>query len=102
MNELKYYNCGDPEEARGFRTILATESVHPYMSAWWPAGHIIGYEHGFAHTIYNFLNAVANDTPGSPDFTEGARVSAVLDAMSKSSETGKWVSVPDVKAAVLA
>jgi len=100
MNELQYFNREDPADAQGFRTILATESIHPYMTAWWPPGHIIGYEHGFTHTIYNFLNAIANDTQPSPDFVEGARVSAVLDAMSKSAETKKWVDVPDVKIAL--
>lgn len=100
MNELQYFNREDPAEAQGFRTILVTESIHPYMTAWWPAGHIIGYEHGFTHTIYNFLNAIANDTRPSPDFIEGAKVSAVLDAMSKSAETRKWVDVPEVKIAV--
>jgi predicted dehydrogenase len=94
MNELYYFNREDPADAQGFRTILATESIHPYMQAWWPPGHIIGYEHGFTHTIYNFLNAIQNDTPASPDFVEGAKVNAVLDAMSKSAVTRKWVDVP--------
>lgn len=102
MNELQYFNCADPAEAQGFRTILATDGSHPYMSAWWPAGHIIGYEHGFTHSVYNFMNAIANDTEPSPNFIEGAKVSAVLDAMSKSAETRKWVDVPEVKVAVTA
>jgi len=96
MNELQYFNREDPAHAQGFRTILATESIHPYMNAWWPPGHIIGYEHGFTHNIYNFVNAVANDEQPSPCFIEGARVNAVLDAMTKSSETRKWVEVPEV------
>jgi predicted dehydrogenase len=96
MNELYYFNREDPPHLQGFRTILATESIHPYMQAWWPPGHIIGYEHGFTHSIYNFLNAVARDEPASPDFVEGAKVNAVLDAMSKSAETRKWTSIPEV------
>lgn len=96
MNEIAFFDRTDPAHAQGFRIIKATESIHPYMQAWWPPGHIIGYEHGHTHNIYNFINAVANDTPGSPDFVEGAKVNAVLDAMSKSSETRKWISVPPV------
>jgi hypothetical protein len=30
---------------RGFRKILVTESVHPYLRAWWSPGHVIVYEH---------------------------------------------------------
>lgn len=97
MNELYYFNREDPEGTQGFRTILATDGSHPYMRAWWPTGHIIGYEHGFTHSIYNFMNAIANDTKPSPDFVEGAKVNAVLDAMAKSSETRKWVEVPEVQ-----
>src|SRR5258706_8381406 len=49
MNELQFYSRRDPEHSRGFRTIQATESCHPYMTHWWPPGHLIGYEHGFVH-----------------------------------------------------
>jgi predicted dehydrogenase len=96
MNELQYFDRADPAHAQGFRTILATESIHPYMQAWWPPGHIIGYEHGFIHNVYNFLNAVARETAPSPDFVEAAKVNAVLDAMSKSAESRKWVAVSPV------
>ncbi|MHB9133092.1 MAG: Gfo/Idh/MocA family protein [Armatimonadota bacterium] len=96
MNELQYFDREDPGHVQGFRTILATDGSHPYMASWWPAGHIIGYEHGFTHSIYNFLNAIANDTEPSPNFVEGAKVNGILDAMEKSSETRKWVSVPEV------
>lgn len=96
MNELQYFNREDPPHAQGFRTILATEPIHPYMQAWWPPGHIIGYEHTFTHAVYNLMNAVATGTPASPDFVEGAKVNAVLDAMSKSSKSRKWEHVPAI------
>ncbi len=96
MNELQYFNREDPAHAQGFRTILATEGIHPYLQAWWPPGHIIGYEHGFTHSLYNFINAVANNTATAPDFVDGAKVNAVLDAMTKSSATRKWVDVPEI------
>ena len=94
MNELQYFNREDPPHIQGFRTILATESIHPYLHAWWPPGHIIGYEHAFTHNVYNLLQAIAHKTPAHPDFVDGARVNAVLDAMSQSAETGQWVAVP--------
>ncbi len=96
MNELQYFNREDPAHVQGFRTILATESIHPYMTAWWPPGHVIGYEHSFTHNVYNLLNAIANNTPCSPDFAEGAKVNAVLDAMSESAVSRQWANVPEV------
>jgi len=51
MNELQFYTNTDPDNAQGFRTIMATESSHPYVNHWWPPGHIIGYEHGFVHAV---------------------------------------------------
>ena len=32
--------------AQGFTKIFVTEPEHPYVAAWWPAGHMLGYEHG--------------------------------------------------------
>src|SRR5688500_1944339 len=49
MNELQFYDATRPTAEQGFSTILVTEPDHPYMAAWWPAGHPIGYEHTFTH-----------------------------------------------------
>ena len=58
MNELQYLNLADPVDEQGFRTILCTNATHPYESAWWPPGHIIGYEHEFTHAVVDFLTAM--------------------------------------------
>jgi predicted dehydrogenase len=96
MNELQYFNREDPPHIQGFRTIKVTEPIHPYLNAWWPPGHILGYEHSFTHNIYNFLNAIALDTPVHPDFIDGAKVNAVMEAMNQSAATHQYVDVPDV------
>jgi predicted dehydrogenase len=80
---------------QGFRTILVTESTHPYMNAWWPAGHIIGWEHTFIHEVRDFLVAVDSNTPAHPDFYDGLRCQQVLDAVVESAEQGKWVTIPE-------
>ena len=54
MNRLEYYNAEDPGDRRGFRSIIVTEGVHPYAGAWWPPGHILGYEHTFVNTFRGF------------------------------------------------
>ena len=53
LNELELYVEEGPNS--GFRTISVTDGKHPYVGAWWPPGHIIGYEHSFTHTVYDFL-----------------------------------------------
>jgi predicted dehydrogenase len=93
MNELQYYNASDEEGIQGFRLIQATEGVHPYMYAWWPVGHVIGYEHTFVHELYEFTEAIARDTAPSPDFTDGVKCSQVLEAVDTSIEQKQWIDV---------
>jgi len=39
MNVLELFDATEPAETAGFRRILVTEPEHPYVAAWWPAGH---------------------------------------------------------------
>lgn len=75
------------------KTILATEPVHPYVSHWWPPGHIIGYEHEFHHAVADFLAAVDSGQPIRPNFEDGLKTMKVLEAALRSAETGQTVSV---------
>lgn len=93
MNRLKFYNEMDPAGQRGFRDILVTESSHDYAGAWWPPGHIIGYEHTFTHTIADFVRAVCVGASVQPTFEDGYRNQVVLDAISTSSRERRWVDV---------
>ena len=93
MNELDVYFTNDEKRVQGFHNIMVTEPEHPYFKAWWPAGHIIGYEHTFIHTVYDLLEAVAKDKLPSPNFEDGVRNQKVLAAMEKSAATKKWVKV---------
>lgn len=93
MNELEYYSVDDEEGYRGFRTIQATHPSHPYMSAWWPAGHIIGYEHTFIHQVKDLLECIAADRMPSPNFFDGVECQRVLDAVERSIANRTWVKV---------
>jgi predicted dehydrogenase len=94
LNELEYYSRADEGEAEGFRTIMVTEGSHPYISAWWPPGHIIGWEHTFIHEVRDLLLAIEKGESVYPDFYDGLRCQQVLDAALKSAEEGTWVEVP--------
>jgi predicted dehydrogenase len=93
LNMLDYYSTKDPASAQGFRRIIATEGVHPFVGNWWPPGHMLGYEHGFTHAVYSLTQAIAQDKPCMPDFHDGAQCVAVLDAVDKSIASKGWAEV---------
>lgn len=93
MNELQFFSRSDPDHAQGFRTILATESCHPYIRHWWPPGHVIGYEHAFAHAVADFIAAIANGTPAEPNFHDGLKCIRVLEAGLRSAASGRRETV---------
>jgi len=93
MNELEVYLESDEPRVRGFHRILVTEPGHPYYKAWWPPGHIIGYEHTFTHTVYDLLEAMARERLPQPNFVDGVRNQKVLGAIEKAAATRRWVSL---------
>ena len=93
MNRLGFYNTEDPVDARGFRDIIVTEAEHPFVSSWWPAGHIIGYEHTFVHTFADFVRAVVAGESVQPTFAEGLANERVLSAVQESAKIRKWVTL---------
>ena len=93
MNELEYFNAKDAKPVQGWRTIMVTESVHPYVKAYWPPGHIIGYEHGFVNQAADLMQGLAHRTALKPDFVDGLRCQEVLDAVMESSKSKRWVKV---------
>ncbi len=94
MNELELFDATLPPLEQGFRTILVTEHDHPYLAPWWPAGHMLGYEHAFSHQTRDLVEAIATGTEPHPPFAEGLHVQRVLAAVERSSEgDGRWASV---------
>ncbi len=93
LNELMYYSRKDKEGLHGFRLIQTTEASHPYVSAWWPPGHIIGWEHTFVHQVYNLMNAMARDEMPSPNFYDGVACQQVLEAVETSCHEKQWIAV---------
>ena len=95
MNELEYWSGEDDLEVQGFRTILATEGCHPYISAWWPAGHIIGYENTFVNQFADFFKCIRDNSKAEPNFYDGWKNTQVLDAVAKSVRTLTWEKVDE-------
>lgn len=92
LNELEI--CDDLGPEGGFRRVLVTEPSHPYLEAWWPPGHVLGWEHTFVHEVADFASAIAASRQPQPSFANGAAVQAVLDAVARAAEQRAWVDVP--------
>ena len=96
MNELEYYSVDDPEGQQGFRLIQTTEEVHPFMGLpdgggrYWPAGHLIGYEHTFINTVADLLAGIAKGESPRPNFADGVKTQAVLEACENAAGAGGW------------
>jgi len=100
MNELEFYDATVPTSEQGFSRILVTEPDHPYMAAWWPPGHPIGYEHSFTHEFRDLIAAIAAGEDPTPSFADALQVQLVLDAVERSAAVSAWVPVEASLAAV--
>jgi predicted dehydrogenase len=95
MNELHVYDGTVAAADAGFRRILATEPEHPYVEAWWPPGHGLGYEHTFVHEIADFVRDIAAGRQPTPTFADGLAIQRVLAAVEQSaSRNSEWTVVP--------
>ncbi len=93
MNVLQYFDASEDATTSGFRRILVTEPEHPYLEAWWPAGHGLGYEHAFTHQVVDLVEAIAARTDPTPTFADGLQVQRVLAAVETSSDTRTWQEI---------
>ncbi|MFC7725285.1 Gfo/Idh/MocA family protein [Nocardioides sp. GCM10028917] len=94
MNVLHFFDGTEDAGTAGFRRILVTEAEHPYVGAWWPPGHVIGYEHGFIHQAVDLVRAIADGTDPTPTFADGLQVQRVLAAVETSSDNDSWQEIP--------
>jgi predicted dehydrogenase len=97
MNVLQYLNREEDPSYHGFRDIITTGATHPYAAAWWGNGHIIGYEHAFVHAMADFLIALKDNKPITPNMEDGKKIMQVLEAALKSNNEGRKVSVSEIK-----
>ena len=84
LNELEYFDGDGAPGRQGFARILVTEAGHPWVSAWWPDGHVIGWEHAFTHQFAQLLMDIRDGRPSTPSFADGLAVQRVLDAVERS------------------
>ncbi len=100
MNELQYYDATKPRGVQGWTNIICTHAGdHPYVDAWWPDAHLIGYEHGFVNMAYDILRVLAGKKPvvPLPDFEDSYQTQRVLEAALLSARNRQAVKLSDVK-----
>jgi len=84
---------GSTDGAPGFRRVLVTEPTDPWMSAWWPPGHIIGWEHTFTHQLHDLLQAIITGSAPRPSFEDGLALQRALAAVAQAAATGQRVAI---------
>ncbi len=94
LNELRVYHADG--EARGLADVLVTERSHPYGGRWWPPGHTLGWESGFAHQLEELVRRIAGagGVMAGATFADGLACAVACDALLSAAETGRRVSVP--------
>ncbi len=100
MNELEFYDATTERIVQGWTNIMVTHgSDHPYVGAWWPDAHLIGYEHGFVNQAYDILRVLAGMQPivPIPSFDDAYKTQQVLEAAMQSAKSKRWVRVSQVK-----
>ena len=99
MNELEWFdNTVDPGR-RGWTTIMCTTAgVHPYIEAYWPPGHGIGYEHQFISQAADIIADISGGCPAValPDFDDAYRTQCVLEAAIVSARQRRPVPLADI------
>ncbi|WP_153395188.1 Gfo/Idh/MocA family protein [Ornithinicoccus halotolerans] len=88
LNELRLLTAEGEQRLQGPRRVLVTEADHPYLDAWWPPGHILGWDHTFTSQAADFLRAIARGQDPAPGFEEGYAVQQVLDGIARSADAG--------------
>ena len=100
MNELEFYDATLPRAVQGWTTIMCTHAGdHPYVDAWWPDAHLIGYEHGFVNQAYDILRVLGGQKPvvPLPDFNDAYQTQRVLEAVMLSVKAKGPVKLSAVK-----
>ena len=93
MNELRVYRHSDPEDARGFRTVLVGPAHGDYGRLYSGAALAFGYNDQKMAEIHDIVRAIASNSRHEPDFRAGWRVNAVIDAVLRSCRDGRWTAV---------
>ena len=94
LNELQV--CLDG--ASSYSSVLVTEPDHPYLDAWWPTGHTLGWADTFTSQAADLVRCLAEGRAPAPSFADGLAVQRVLAAVEQSAAaSGLAVDLPETR-----
>ena len=100
MNELMWWDNTLDSSMQGWSRIMCTNpGDHPYVEAYWPPAHLIGYEHGFVSQAADIVRAIAGRKPVAPlpDFEDAWQTQRVLHAAIESARRRQPVKMSTIK-----
>jgi predicted dehydrogenase len=100
MNVLWFCDAQADARTRGWTRIMATRANdHPYAAAWWPDGHVLGYEHGFVNMAADIVRVLSGLEPELPlpDFEDAYQTQRVLEAALVSARERRAVRLKEVR-----
>lgn len=100
MNELSWWDHTLEPGLRGWSRIMCTDGeAHPYVANYWPAAHLIGYEHCFTSMCSDMLRVVGGRKPVVPlaDFEDAWQTQRVLHAAVQSAKERTPIRMSQVK-----
>jgi predicted dehydrogenase len=100
LNELDFYDLTTDAAVQGWTTIDVTRGGdgHPYVDAWWPDSHGLGYEHAFVNQASDILTVIAGGDPVVPlcDFADALITQRVLHAAIESARNRSAVALAEI------
>ena len=99
MNELEYWDQTRPDALQGWTRIMCTDPSHPYAANYWPAAHLLGYEHGFVSQAADIVKQLTGFEPEVPlpDFADAYETQRVLEAVMRCARSRRAVSMDAVR-----
>ncbi len=100
MNYLWFFDNTDPARIAGWRRIQCTVAgQHAYAGAWWPEGHLLGYEHTFVNFVADMMAVLAGEQPivPVPDFADAYETQRALEAIQLAAKHRAAVKLNEIK-----
>jgi predicted dehydrogenase len=99
MNVLWYFVARKAAHGLAGGIMCTSAGNHPYAGAWWPDGHIIGYEHTFVNMVADMMAVLAGEQPivPLPDFADAFETQRVLEAAMLAAKHRAAVKLSEIK-----
>ncbi len=100
MNAIHLYDLRQEKRTNGWRRVVSTLSgEHPYAGAWWPEGHLLGFEHTYVNTLADIAASIGGEQPIVPlaDFADAYETQRVVEAVMMSAKGRCAVKLTEVK-----